>query len=471
MSDKSIPRQSFDLAVIGAGPGGYPAAIKAAQQGLSVALIEAQEVGGTCLNRGCIPSKTLIAGAEAFRHAKNAQIFGIEMGSVKIDYSKLAFRKDLVVTQMRRSLEGLIASNGIQVFKGYGRFTSPREIKVSGTPSHIIQAEKTIIATGSEPRQITAFPCDGKCIHDSTTLLKLTKLPKSLTIIGGGVIGCEFASLFNELGVEVTIIEVLPTILSTECKEIVEAVTKSFQKRQIKILTGVQVESLKVEGDQVEIKIKEKESLKAEMALIAVGRKLNTTDVGLDKAGVLVDEAGFIVVNDKMETNVEGIYAVGDITSRWWLAHVATHQGVIAALNAADKTAHMHYNAIPNVIFTHPEAASVGLSLDKAREKGYDAALGAFPFQVLGKSQALNETEGFAQIVIERKTGQILGAQVVGFEASTLVAELVVAITNELTIECLQDTIHAHPTLPEAWMEAAFLSTGTPLHWPPAKKR
>ncbi len=463
--------QTFDLAVIGAGPGGYPAAIKAAQKGLSVALIEAKEVGGTCLNRGCIPSKALIANAEAFQNIQHAELFGINVQGVTIDYDKMVQQKDKTVGNLRKGVETLISTNGIHLFRGYARFISPREIKITGPNAAIIHAEKTIIATGSEPRQIPAFPCDGNRIHDSTTLLEMKKLPKSLIVIGGGVIGCEFASLYNALGVQVTILEMLPKILSTECPEISQTLTQALTKKGIKIQTGIAVASVTNTGSSVKVELQGKEPLEAEIALVAVGRAINTSDIGLDKAGLLTNDQGFIPVNDKMETNVKGIYAIGDITSRWWLAHVATHQGIIAAENAARGEVRMHYNAIPSVIFTQPEAASVGLCLDKALEKGYQAVVGAFPFQALGKSQASQHTEGFAQIVIDKRTGQILGAQVVGYDAATLIAQMATAITNELTIECLTETIHAHPTLPEAWMEAGFLVNNSPLHLPPRPKR
>lgn len=463
--------EKFDLLVLGAGPGGYPAAIKAAQNGAKVGLIEAQEVGGTCLNRGCIPSKTLIAGAETYRQIKNAYHFGIEVPPSTVHYPKLAEKKDNVVQNLRTNLEGLISANGIRLFRGFGRFISPYEIKVTGKDSAILQADKIIIATGSEPRSIPSFPCDGVKILDSTSLLNLKKLPKSIVIIGGGVIGCEFASLYRELGVEVTILEMLPTILSTESRDVIEAITTAFKKQGIKIQTNARVERILSEKNGVKVELKEGNPIESEIALVAVGRRLNTTDIGLEKAGLLTDEAGFISVNDKMETSVPGIYAVGDITTRWWLAHVATHQGVVAAQNATGKTARMSYEAIPVIIFTHPEVGSVGLSLEKAKEKGFDAAVGAFPFHALGKAQATGQTEGFAQVVIDRKTGQILGAQVVGYEASTLISEMVLAIANELTIECLTETIHGHPTFPEAWLEAGLIANQEPLHWPPNKRK
>ena len=457
----------FDVAVIGSGPGGYPAAIKAAQNGKSVALIEAKEVGGTCLNRGCIPSKTLIASAEVLHKIQDAEDFGIVVGSVDFDYSKMVDRKDKVVGNIRKSLEGLIASNKITLFRGFGKFISPRAIKISGKDNLEIFADTVIIATGSEPRNIPAFPFDYKKIHDSTSLLELRDLPKKLAIVGGGVIGCEFASLYSILGVEVTILEMMPRIIPMEAESVSNALAKAFQKKGIKIETSVVVEEIDTSGKGVKVKIAGGKSISADMALVAVGRKLNTTDIGLDKAGVMLLENGLIAVNDKMETNVPGIYAIGDIASKWWLAHVATHQGLVAANNATGHPMRMNYDAVPSVIFTNPEIATVGLSLEKALEKGHRATLGMFPFQALGKSQAALQTDGFAQIVLDKTTGQVLGAQVVGHEAATMIAEMAIVIANELTVECITETIHAHPTIAEAWMEAAFLGEEAPLHWPP----
>jgi dihydrolipoamide dehydrogenase len=460
----------FDIVVIGAGPGGYPAAIKAAQYGKKVALIEAKEKGGTCLNRGCIPSKTLIASADVLQRAKEAEEFGVIVGEITFDYGKMVARKDQIVTGIRKSLEGLIASNQITVFRGYGKFISPFELKVTGKDNAILYAGKVIIATGSEPRSVPGFTIDHKLIHDSTSMLELNELPEKLVIVGGGVIGCEFASLYKALGVDVTILEMMPSILPMEAPGVSSALAKAFKKKGIKIETSALVENVELASKGIAVSLAGGKKIEADMALVAVGRALNTSNLGLDKAGIAVQGNGLIKVDEKMETEVAGIYAIGDIASKWWLAHVASHQGLIAAENACGHPARMDYNAVPNVIFTNPEVASVGLSLEKAIEEGYSATIGSFPFQALGKAQAAFQTEGFAQVVIDRKTGQILGAQVVGHEASALIAEMAVAITNELTVESITETIHAHPTIAEAWLEAALVANNTPLHLPPKKK-
>lgn len=457
----------FDVAVIGSGPGGYPAAIKAAQNGKIVALIEAKETGGTCLNRGCIPSKTLIASAEVLHKILEAENFGIKVGEVSFDYSKMVDRKDKVVGQIRKSLEGLIASNKITMFRGFGKLTSPKSIKIAGHDNIEIVADHIIIATGSEPRNIAAFPFDYKKVHDSTSLLEMRQLPKKLAIIGGGVIGCEFASLYSILGVEVILLEMMPRIIPMEAENVSSTLAKAFKNKGIQIETNAAVEGIDTSGNGVKVHLSDGKMIEADLALVSVGRKLNTSDIGLEKAGVLVLDNGMIAVNEKMETSVPSIYAIGDIASKWWLAHVATHQGIIAASNATGHSMRMNYNSIPSVIFTSPEIATVGLSLEQAQQQGYKATVGSFPFHALGKSQASLQTDGFAQIILDKITGQVLGAQVVGHEASTLIAEMAIVITNELTVECITETIHAHPTVAEAWMEAAFLGEDAPLHWPP----
>jgi dihydrolipoamide dehydrogenase len=463
--------KNFDLAVIGSGPGGYVAAIKASQLGLQVCLIEKGLLGGTCLNVGCIPTKTLLANAHVMHKILHAADYGITTGAVTFDYSKMKARKDGVIEKMRKGLEGLIQSNGITILRGQAEFLSPREIKIKGQDNLIINVPKTIIATGSEPLDIPAFPCDHKRIFNSTSILELTTLPKTLAIIGGGYIGCEFASLFADLGVKVIILEALPSIVMLQGKTVAETLTRAFVKKEIEIQTDVRVEGIDSLSSSLSIRLKDKPALTCDMALVSIGRKIISTDLGLEKAGIAPHEKGMIPVNDKMETSVAGIYAIGDVTGKYMLAHVASHQGIIAAANAAGQNVRMHYNAVPAVIFTNPEIATVGMTLELAKEAGFDAAIGKFPFQALGKSVAAIETEGFAQVIVDKKNGQILGAQVVGSEASTLIAEMGLAIANELTIDCVADTIHAHPTLAEAWMEAALLASDTPIHLPPKVKK
>lgn len=468
-------KKYYDVIVIGAGPGGYVAAIKASQTGKKVALIEKGDLGGSCLNVGCIPTKTLISNAQALHTIQHAADFGINVGSVTFDFAKMKERKDGVISKIRKSLEGLIGSNGIEILRGIASFTAPFELKIKGKDNVIIHGEKIIIATGSEPIDVAAFPCDHERVFNSTSILELTTLPKTLAIIGGGYIGCEFASLYAELGVKVIVLEALPALVSTQGKGISDALTAAFKKKEIDVQTGVMVEGIDRQGSGVSIRLKDKAPITADAVLVAIGRKVVSKDLGLEMAGVMTSDRGAITVNEKMETNVPGIYAIGDVTGLVMLAHVASHQGIVAGANAtggiAGGPALMHYDAVPAVIFTLPEIATVGLTLEQAIEKGYSAAVGKFPFQALGKAVASVETEGFAQVVIDQKTGQILGAQVVGHDAASLISEMALAIANELTIDCLTETIHAHPTLPEAWLEAGLMAQNTPIHFPPKIKR
>lgn len=467
MTDKKY----YDVVVVGAGPGGYVAAIKASQTGRKVALVEMGDLGGTCLNVGCIPTKTLISNAQALQTIRHAADFGISVGEVTVDYAKMKERKDGVISKIRKSLEGLIASNGIEILRGHASFIAPHELKIKGKDNLIVQGEKIIIASGSEPIDVAAFPCDHQKVFNSTSILELKVLPKTLAVIGGGYIGCEFASLYAELGVKVIVLEALPVLVATQGRGVSDALTAAFKKKGIDVQTGVMVEGIDKQGSGVSIRLKDKPPITADMVLVAIGRKVVSKDLGLEVAGVTTTERGAISVNEKMETNVPGIYAIGDVTGLVMLAHVASHQGVVAATNATGGSATMHYDAVPAVIFTHPEIATVGLTLEQATEKGYSAAVGKFPFQALGKAIASLETEGFAQVVIDQKTNQILGAQVVGHDAASLIAEVALAIANELTAGCLTETIHAHPTLPEAWLEAALIAQNTPIHFPPKIKR
>jgi len=464
-------RERFDVAVIGGGPGGYVAAIKAAQSKKKICLIEKGHLGGACLNVGCIPTKSLIAHAKVVETLRRASDFGVSAGTLSFDFRKMKENKDAVVQKLRGGIEGLLKANHITLFQGAASFLGPNEIKIKGEKSAIIHSGKTIIATGSEPLDLPAFPCDHKKILNSSSILDLSQLPKTLAIIGGGYIGCEFASLYAELGVKVIILEALESILLQQGKELASFLTSSFQKRGIEVRTNLVVEGIDSHPNGVSIRIKGQQAVLADLALVSVGRRIVSQGLGLENAGVPTGPKGEILVNEKMETGVPGIFAIGDVTGKNMLAHVASHQGIVAALNATGQEALMHDNAVPAVIFTHPEIALVGMTLDEAKAAGYDAAAGKFPFAALGKSLASLEAAGFAQIIADRKTGQILGAQVVGADASTLIAEMALAVANELTLACITETIHAHPTLPEAWPEAAFVALDLPLHLPPKIKR
>ncbi|MBM3193658.1 MAG: dihydrolipoyl dehydrogenase [Chlamydiae bacterium] len=460
----------YDLIVIGGGPGGYVAAIKAAQAGLKVALIEKDKVGGTCLLRGCIPTKTLLASAHIVGVLQKAKEFGVSVENFTINYQKMKERKDLVVSTLCNGVLGLVKSNGIDVFAGVGSFISPKEIKVRGEKSQILTGKKIIIATGSTSSTIPSAPVDFHKIHDSTSILEITKLPKSLLILGAGYIGCEFASLFGELGVKVSLVEFLPGIVWTQGKSISESLTTAFTKKGIQIYCNRKMERCDLTENGVTLHLSDQSKLEAEMLLVSVGRKPYTDELNLGAAGIGTTPNGFISVNEKMETEVKGIYAIGDVTGKSMLAHAASHQGIIAALNASGKSEKMAYESIPAVIFTDPEIATIGYTVDLAKEKGYDAVSHKFPFSALGKALAAGEPEGYAELVTEKKTGRILGAFLVGSQSGNLISEIALAIDHEITIDSLANTIHPHPTLSEALSEAALLASGFPIHLPPGKK-
>lgn len=465
-----MSKRKFELAVIGAGEGGYVTAIKAAQSGRTVCLIEKKFLGGTCLNVGCIPTKTLIANAQIMHKVQMASEYGIQTGPISFNFAKMKERKDRVIGSIRKNLEGLILSNKITIINGTAEFLSPTELKIKGEHGELITAENIVIATGSEPLDIPAFPCDHKKVFNSTSILELEHLPKKLAIIGGGYIGCEFASLYAEFGVQVTILEALPSILSLQGKQIADYMTQTFTKKGIEVKTNVFVQGIDKNDKGISVRIKDQQPLSFDCALVSVGRKIISSGIGLEKAGVKTGEKGEVLVNERMQTNVPGIYAVGDVTGKMMLAHVASHQGLVAASNILGHEAIMHYEAVPAVIFTYPEVATVGMTLEQAKAAGYPAVVGKFPFQYLGKSIATIDTEGYAEVIIDQKTGQILGGFVIGHDASSLIAELTLAIANEITVDGLIDTIHAHPTVPEAWLEAALVANDTPVHMPPKKK-
>lgn len=464
-------RKKHDVAVIGSGPGGYVAAIRAAQLGKSVALIEKDLLGGCCLNVGCIPTKTLLSNTAVLHQVKRAKDFGITTGPISFHYDQMKKRKDQVIGKIRTGLEGLIRSNKITIYRGMAQFESPKVLKVMGQDSLYIDAENIIIATGSIPLDVRAFPCDHQRILNSTSILELTEAPKSLAIVGGGYIGCEFASLFAELGTKVTILEALPTILAAQGTQIAQFMTKTFTAKGMDIQTNVMVKSIENLGSQVRVTLSDGKTVDADYALVSVGRKVYTEGLGLEKAGLKTTERGFIETDSHMETEVRGLYAIGDVTGKWMLAHVASHQGIVAASNACGIESEIHYEAVPAVVFTSPEIATVGLTLEQAQKAGFEAVAGSFPFMALGKAQASMDTEGFAQVISDKKTGQILGATVIGHEASNLIAEMALAIQNELTLESIIETIHAHPTIAEAWHEAALIARETPINFPPKAKR
>ena len=459
----------YDVVFIGGGPGGYVGAIRAASLGLKVALVEKEKIGGTCLIRGCIPTKTLIAHANIVDTIKRGKEFGIKVDHFSIDYNFMKERKDSVVKSLSQGVTFLVKSHGVDLLEGEASFVSPKEIKVLGKQNLSLEAKSIVIATGSTPMPLPIAPIDRHRIHDSTSILELTTLPKSLIILGGGYIGCEFASLFASLGVQVTIVEFFPGVVWAQGKTISTFLGKAFEKKGIVVKCNTKGEKCEVKEDRVVVHLTDGHPLEGELCLVAVGRKPYTHNLNLAAAGVGT-ENGFIVVNERMETEVAHIYAIGDVTGKTMLAHVASHQGIVAAENIAGKRSRMDYTAVPAVIFTHPEIATVGYTLEQAQKAHFDAKSDSFPFSMLGKAKASGELEGFVELISEKKSGKILGASVVGDQASSLIGEITLAIQQELTLESIAETIHPHPTLTESWMEVAHLALGSPLHFPPKQK-
>ena len=462
---------AFDCVVIGAGPGGYVAAITAAQAGLKTALIEEREAGGTCLNRGCIPSKALLSAAEIVNQIRHANQFGIHVDNFSIDYPAMVQRKDSVVRSIRDGLNGLIRSNKITVFSGRGSLISSTEVKVLGETPSVIKARSIILATGSEPRAFPGIPFSPSSprILCSTGVLNLKELPQKLAIIGGGVIGCEFASLFHTLGSKVTVIEASQQILALNNPDISKTMLDKFSRQGLRFILGASVSAIQDMGDRVRITLNGNDE-EYDYVLVSIGRRLNTENIGLDKAGVICDERGVIPTDATMRANIPNIYAIGDITGQWQLAHVASHQGIVAARNIAGHRDVIDYSAVPSVIFTFPEVATVGLSPSVAQQQGIPVKITKFPFRAIGKAVAMGEADGFAAIISHETSQQILGAYVIGPHASSLISEITLAVRNELTLPCIYETIHAHPTLAEIWAESALLAVDTPLHMPPTKK-
>lgn len=457
----------FDCVVLGGGPGGYVAAIRAAQNKLRTAIVEQQDLGGTCLNRGCIPSKALIASASAYKTILSANDFGIHVDNAQVDFGSITQRKDRIVSSIRQGLTQLIRSNKITVFSGIGKLQSPTQIKVSSNEPTLINTKHIVLATGSEPRPLPQYPFSSRILC-STGILSLTSLPKKLAIIGGGVIGCEFASLFRTFGTEVTILEAAPNILAINPK-ISQFITDSFRQRGIQVLTQTQIHKIDETQDQVTIHYNDTQE-SFEYVLVSIGRSLNTSHIGLDVAGIAATPQGIIPTNDQMQTNIPNVYAIGDITGKWMLAHVASHQGLVAADHIAGHRASMDYSAIPSVVFTAPEIAVVGLSLDDASKQGFDAQETIFPLKAIGKAVAMNDANGFSAIISDKQTQQVLGGYIIGPHASSLIGELAIAVRNELTLPSIYETIHAHPTLAEVWLENALLAAGQPVHMPPTSR-
>jgi dihydrolipoamide dehydrogenase len=454
-----------DVVVIGSGPGGYVAALRAAQLGKKTAVVERDALGGVCLNRGCIPTKALAHAAEVAALVRNAGKLGIQVGGVSVDFARVQANKDAVVAKLTGGVAFLLKRAGVEVLKGEGKLAGRKKVtvKLAGGGEEVVEADKIIVATGSEPARPKSIAFDGERVMTSDEALKLTRLPPSVFILGGGYIGCEFASIFAQLGAQVTLVEMLPSLLPNMDPDVASEITRTLKKLKVKVLAGTTMESLGVGAGGVAAKLSDGAAVEAEIALICIGRRLLSEGLGLEEAGVKV-EKGAIVIDEHCETTAAGIYAIGDVTGKMLLAHVASAQGIVAAEHAAGQNARMDYRCVPAAVFTCPEVGTVGMTEAEAKAAGLKAKAAKFPYQALGRAVAMGETAGFAKIVADEETGQVLGVHLVGPHASDVVAEGAMAIALEATVSELAHSVHAHPTLPEAIMEAARAWLGRGIH-------
>ena len=444
--------EKYDIVVIGAGPGGIAAAVKAARSGANVALIEKDTIGGVCLNWGCIPTKALLYSASLFAKMKHAEDFGIKCEKVSFSFKKIADRKNHVVENLKKGLLVQVKNNKISLLKGNAQFIDKTTVRIGDT---IISADKIIIASGSSPVALPNIPFDGKQIVSSKDALTWTMLPESLAIIGGGVIGCEFAYLFSALGVNVTVIEAAQNLLPREDKEIGKRLNLFFKKAGIACYSGTKVLNMAKDNKQVALTLDNGQQITSEKVLIAVGRSANIHNLNLDVLNLEINN-GFINTNEFLETNIKGIYAIGDCINTQQLAHAAHHEGIAAALNAVKGNVKKIKNhCMPSCIFTVPEIASVGLTIDEALEKNIAAETSKVLYGINGKAHCAAQTDGFVKLVFEKTTQQILGAQIMGAGASDLIAEVALAVQNKLSLSEIAETIHAHPTHAELISEAA----------------
>jgi len=463
---------STHIVIIGAGPGGYVAAIRAAQLGARVTVLEEQALGGVCLNSGCIPSKTLLGFIDLGERVRHAQPFGLTIeGSVGYDLARMVIRKNDVVRGLVNGIGTLLKQWNITHLPGRGELANDRQVRIThidGSAS-TIDADAIILATGSSWPQLPQFPIDGQRVLTSQNALDLTEIPRSVLIVGGGVEGCEFACLFSGLGSEVSVVEMMPSVLPLEDEDIIATLARELKKRKVQLFLKTQVTKWSAVEQGIQATLDSGEEIVADKMLISVGRRMNSDRLGLDKVGVNMGPKGEILINEKLETNVPGIYAIGDVTGKSMLAHVASAQGKVAAANAMGQSRSMNYDVIPAGIFTLPEIGRVGLTEAQARERGLPVAVGRFRYAGLGKAQAVGEPIGQFKVITDEHTKQILGVHIIGSHAADLIHEAALAMHGGVTVENLADMIHAHPTVSEGMMEAAEDVEGMAIHQ--ARKR
>ncbi len=463
--------KNFDAIVIGSGPGGYVAAIRAAQLGLSVACVEAEELGGVCLNVGCIPTKALLSSALLVGQLKKAAQHGIALGEVEVELAPAQKRSRAVAARLVRGIGHLFEKNGVTRIRGYGRLVGGGTVEVrdgDGEPERF-HGRSVVLATGSRPRDLPALTIDGERVWSSTHALFRSEAPERLIVVGAGAVGVEFADVYAAYGSKVTVVEMLDRILPVEDEEVSATVAKSYRRRGMEILVGTRLRATEIHDSGVRLTVEDgagkERVLEADHVLSAAGRVPNTEDVGLDRVGVATTPDGFVEVGAHMETNVPGIFAVGDCVGPPLLAHKGSHEGVVAAERIAD-AGHgtVDYGNIPNCTYCHPEVASVGLTEAQAREAGHEIEVGRFPWAGNGRALAAGDSEGFVKVVRDTRYSEILGAHIVGPSATELIAEFVVGRHLEATVEEMEKAMHPHPTLSEAVAEGALSALGRAIH-------
>ena len=457
----------YDVVVIGAGPGGYVCAIRAAQLGLKTAIVEREFLGGVCLNIGCVPSKALLRNAEvAHLLRQRGSDFGFKVDGLTLDYGAAVRRSRQVADRLVKGVGFLMKKNKIDVHMGSARLTAPQAVEVTGKDGVVrLAARHAVIATGASPSTIPGVTPDGDRVVTYREAILQDRLPKSMMIMGAGAIGLEFATVWNSYGVEVTLVEMLPRIAPTEDEEVSLELAKAFTKNGIKVLAGTRVESVEVLKGKVKVKVSGGQELEAEQALVAAGFRPNTKDLGLESVGVRLSDRGFVEIDDRMASNVPWVWAIGDVTGKLMLAHVASAMGIVCAENIAGvETVTISYEMMPRAFYCQPQVGAFGLSEAQAKERGHEVKVGRFPFQANGKALGLGDYAGWVKIVTDARYGEILGAHMVGPEVTELLPELTLAQMMELTPAEIARNVHAHPTLTEALMEAAHDVSGHAIH-------
>jgi dihydrolipoamide dehydrogenase len=460
----------YDVLVLGGGPGGYPAAIRSSQLGLKVGCVERDKLGGICLNWGCIPTKSLLKNAEMYHQMQNAKEWGISFDNMKVDFGAVIARSRGVSDRVVKGIEYLFRKYKVETIKGNGTLTGKNSIEVTAADGtkKTVTAKNIVIATGARARMLPGLKADGKQILTSTEAMLMDHIPASMTIIGAGAIGMEFAYFYHTYGTKITIVEMMANILPIEDTEVSVELEKIYKKSGMQIFTKTKVNGVQVEKGKtiVDIELADgtKQKLESECTLVAIGVQGNTENIGLEKLGIKLTK-GFIDVDDYMRTGVDGVYAVGDVAGPPWLAHVATHEGILSAeMIAEGHGIPLDYGNIPGCTYCQPQVASVGMTERALQEKGVNYKVGKFPFTALAKARAINETDGFVKLLFDEKYGELLGAHLIGPEVTELIAELVLARSHGATAKSILNTIHAHPTLSEAIMEAAAMAEGEAVH-------